>query len=113
MAEHVWEWFLKLIARRSGTGFGGNPISYAEIDAFGRLTGAHMRPWEIEALCEMDDAYQLALAEKGKGRGKAGDRPAKMQPATSGALKDTFRRLASGGRKRAASAAATPSAPST
>lgn len=112
MAEHVWEWFLELIARRSAGEFGGNPISFAEIDAFGRLTGARMRPWEINAICQMDDAYLVALAEKTK-RGKAGDPPAKMKPATSDALKETFRRLAgkpTGRRKPAAAAAPGPSA---
>lgn len=56
-AKHVWEWFLELHAARSGSGFGPNPIGYADIDAWARLSRRRLAAWEVAAIRAMDQAY--------------------------------------------------------
>ena len=42
LAEHVWYWYSEL--------YNGERISYQEIEAWSRLTGTHIEPWEVAAL---------------------------------------------------------------
>jgi hypothetical protein len=56
-----------LIARCGSNGFSRNPISFCEIEAWARLTGAAPEPWEIELITAMDSA---ALDEQAKARTK-------------------------------------------
>lgn len=62
----AWDAFWRLDARRSGTGYGPNPVSYSEIDAFCRRTGIALRQWEIAALDEMEQARLIWLGESTK-----------------------------------------------
>lgn len=39
---------------RGSNGFGLNPISFSEIDAWQRLAGEVLRPWELQAIRRMD-----------------------------------------------------------
>lgn len=44
-----------------------NPITYTEIDAYCRLTDAHMQPWEAKAIISLYWAYRGAVPKpKGK-----------------------------------------------
>lgn len=52
-AEYLWRWFREIDARRRG-----GPISYAEIDAWARLTGRRPTRWEVDAITRIDDAVQ-------------------------------------------------------
>lgn len=65
-AAHVWRWFHDLHHSRTSNGFGPNPIPYAEIDAWARLTGTHPKPWEVNALKRMDLIYLEVNAAKPK-----------------------------------------------
>jgi hypothetical protein len=56
-------WFWTLDSGRSH-GFGPNPISFHDIEAWMRLTGAAPDHWEIHALKAMDLAYLGELANK-------------------------------------------------
>lgn len=51
---YLWRVFLKLSARRGSNGFAASPISYLDIDAFCRLTGTSLSPWEIELIEDLD-----------------------------------------------------------
>jgi hypothetical protein len=62
--DHLWRWFNDLHNTRGG-GFGPQAISYAEIDAWARLTGSSPTPWEVSVLRRLDVAYLNHLAEKG------------------------------------------------
>lgn len=62
MAEHVWRWFLEISRRRSGGGFGANPISYAEVEAWVRLTCTMPSALEVEWLMDLDDTRAAAAA---------------------------------------------------
>lgn len=60
---HVWAWFLELAAARSANGTSLNPVGFADIDAWARLTGRRPTPWEVGALRALDTVW-LAPDEK-------------------------------------------------
>lgn len=70
---HLWHWFLELSGARTSNGFGPNPISWNEIDAFNRLNGLRLTPWEAETLRRMDMAY-LAIHTENEAK-KPRERP--------------------------------------
>jgi hypothetical protein len=47
---------LEIGPTRGGSNAGPNPITYQEIEAYQRLMGVRMLPWEAAAIREMDDA---------------------------------------------------------
>lgn len=63
-AVYLWNHFTLLHAARTGGGMGPNPITYADLDAYSRLTGAGLEAWEVGAIRALDDAYLAAAAEK-------------------------------------------------
>jgi hypothetical protein len=54
---HVWLWFLDLHQGRGSNGFGGSPLSWADIKAWRDLTGTLLRPGEIQAIMALDRAW--------------------------------------------------------
>lgn len=54
---YLWVAFCRLSARRT-SGFSINPISWSELDAFIRLTGVRLSPWEIRIIEELDDLFR-------------------------------------------------------
>ena len=84
-ATHVWGWFWVLSAQRHS---GPEAISYAEIEAWARLTGVSPTPHEVALLMAMDIAWMHAMnveikahrerqieaskAKTGKGKGRKG-----------------------------------------
>ncbi|TPL40699.1 hypothetical protein [Mesorhizobium sp. B2-4-6] len=65
--DYLWRAFHRLSARRGSTGFGPAAISWFDLDAFQRFTGASFAPWEVETLERLDQAYMAEL-----GRQRAG-----------------------------------------
>jgi hypothetical protein len=59
--EYLWSVFCRLSARRGGTGFSISPISWAEIEAFTRLTGVSLAPWEVRLIEELDDMFRSSI----------------------------------------------------
>lgn len=57
-------WFGELSAARGGSGFGANPIGYAEINAWAALTGRDPLPFEVATLRAIDAAMLTALTPK-------------------------------------------------
>lgn len=53
-----------LDAGRGSSGFGANPLSWAEIEAFGRVHGVQMSGLEIGWLRALDAASIAAATEK-------------------------------------------------
>lgn len=65
-AQHVWEWWWQLNARRP-PGFDSLvPLSYTELLAWLQLTGRYVAPEEIEWLIQMDNAWLVAIAQERK-----------------------------------------------
>lgn len=59
----IWEVFLRLAAcRRSG--FGPSPLCLADVEAFCRLAGITLTPWELETLLTIDAAALAAMNPK-------------------------------------------------
>lgn len=57
-AQHVWDWFWDELTNRRKSG--PEPLSYAEIGEWQRLTHTEILPEEIAMLVAMDDAYLKA-----------------------------------------------------
>lgn len=59
--DYVWHWFCELSAARGSSGFGPNPLGYADIDAWSRLTGRQPDVFEVSCLMALDGTYFSAL----------------------------------------------------
>ena len=60
---YLWVAFDRLSSRRGSTGFGPAPISWPEIDAFARLSGIRLAPWEVEILEALDRLAMEAVVK--------------------------------------------------
>ncbi len=54
---YLWQWFQELSFSRSSHGYGHNPLSYGDMDAWARLTGRRLDPWEVQALKDVDVVF--------------------------------------------------------
>jgi hypothetical protein len=59
--EHVWTVFCRLSARRR-SGFSIEPIGWADLDAFIKLTGCRLAPFEIQLIEMLDDMFRKQKA---------------------------------------------------
>lgn len=64
--DYLWEWFLELNMSRSSNGFGANPISYLEIQAWNELKIKHISPWEVKTIKAMDAVFLEFQGENSK-----------------------------------------------
>jgi hypothetical protein len=55
--DHVWNAFCRLHARRR-SGFSAEPIAWSDLDAFIRLTGVRLAPFDIQLIEMLDDLYR-------------------------------------------------------
>lgn len=55
--SYLWDWYIDLHRRRGHDGFSGRrvAITYREIAAWSKLTGAEVEPWEVRVICWVDD----------------------------------------------------------
>ncbi|SFZ82436.1 hypothetical protein SAMN02983003_1076 [Devosia enhydra] len=85
----LWGWFAELSAARSWHANGPNPITFAEIEAYGRLMGWPFRPQDVAAIRKLDEVWLAAtLARMAPEGGKA--RPVPTQPLTTAAFDAVF-----------------------
>lgn len=61
---YVWGWFIDLSRSRSSSGFGHNPLSYTEIQAWSQLTGVAPDTIEIQAIMALDLVYMSVQADE-------------------------------------------------
>ncbi len=67
--KRIWSIFLDLNATRGSNGWGPNPISYSEIEAWSRLHREPVRQHELDILRAMDAAYlEYATQHASKGQ---------------------------------------------
>jgi len=59
-AEHVWEWFWELSARRRS---GPEAMTFADVGEWQRLMCLDLLPQEVGMLMAMDDQYLAAVRE--------------------------------------------------
>lgn len=55
--RYLWRTFVSLHRARGSNGWGPSPIAWSDIDAFCRLTGVALDPWEVEAIRAVDEAF--------------------------------------------------------
>ncbi len=78
----VWGLFLRLHESRGGGGFGPAPITFADMEAFQRVSGEPLRPFEVEIIHALDREWMKAVnnrAEPGNTSAPVSSRP--MSPA--------------------------------
>ncbi len=68
--ECLWNWFQELSAGRGNNGFGPTAISWADIEAWARLTAIELTPYETLTLRSMDAAFLSAHAAEAEKRNK-------------------------------------------
>ncbi len=61
---HVWLWFTELSNARQSGFSGVQPISFQDIDAWKRLTGAQPSPDEVALLRQLDDLFRRHVSEQ-------------------------------------------------
>jgi hypothetical protein len=61
--QYLWNAFIRLSSRRGSNGFGINPISWSEIDAFVRNSRVNLAPWEVEIIEMLDDLFRAEQAK--------------------------------------------------
>ncbi|WP_120296541.1 hypothetical protein [Rhizobium sp. WW_1] len=60
----MWAWFRELDRARASNGYGLNPLSYSDIDAWTRLRRISLLAWHLDALISMDGQRLQLLYEK-------------------------------------------------
>jgi len=55
--RYLWSAFVRIRRRNAGNGFGPTPITWADLDAYSRLSGLRLLPWEIEIIERLDDLH--------------------------------------------------------
>lgn len=61
---YLWATFIRLHNRRGSNGMGPNPITWADIESFMRLSGVSLAPWEIEIIEDLDGVFFAQQAKK-------------------------------------------------
>lgn len=60
----LWMDFRALDSARSSNGYGANPISFSEIQAYCKMMEIELQPWEIEIIKVFDVTLLNLQAEK-------------------------------------------------
>lgn len=63
--EELWRKFLDLHSSRGSTMSGAARITFSDIDAYQRVTGTVIPPWQVNAIRRADDGYFAAQQEAG------------------------------------------------
>lgn len=61
---YLMQAYRRLRRRKGGNGFAISPIEWPDIDAFVRLTGFPLAPWEVEVIEDLDDLFIAAQSKK-------------------------------------------------
>lgn len=64
--QSLWAHFLALHESRGSTGWGPARISFADIDAFQRVTMTPLSPWEVGCIRSLDSMWVGEFAPKPK-----------------------------------------------
>lgn len=62
--EYLWAWFQELSSGRGNNELGVLPLSWADMDAWARLTGNFPESWETAILRSMDGAFLAVCHEE-------------------------------------------------
>lgn len=67
---YLWGFFADLHSARGSSGFGPSPLAFSDIEAWSRLSGNHLDPWELRAILGIDAQYMASAAEAANPKGK-------------------------------------------
>lgn len=67
---HVWEWFWSLDAARGNNGWSWNPLGFADIEAWTRLSRIQPTPFEVDCLRLLDRAWLREQRKRAPKQGK-------------------------------------------
>lgn len=62
-AGYLWAWWRDLHGRRRYGASGPEPVAWADVEAWSRLTCRRLVPWEIDILTHLDDLWLSVQAE--------------------------------------------------
>lgn len=62
----LWEDFLSLHESRGTAGLGAARITFVDMDAWQRVTGKTLSPWDVEVIRKTDDMWLAEFAPKPK-----------------------------------------------
>jgi hypothetical protein len=62
--ERLWQDFAELHDSRGSSGFGPMRITFGDLDAWQRIQGVTLAPWEINAIRKADNAYLASHAKQ-------------------------------------------------
>ena len=62
-ASALWDAFLQLSASRR-TGMGAHALALIDVEAWCRLNGVRLTPWELDVLIQLDAAQLAAIAKQ-------------------------------------------------
>lgn len=88
----AWRWFNDLCRTRTGNGYGPNPLSYVEIEAYARLHRWPLEPRHVDLIMAMDRVWMESAAKPADGSADGVARLPKMsdQPLTAAAFDAVF-----------------------
>lgn len=53
----LMRWFYEMSSGRSTNGFGYMPLAFSEMEAWSRLRGVTLTPWEVQTIKSLDREY--------------------------------------------------------
>lgn len=62
---YLWSAFVRIRRRKGSNGFALSPIEWPDIDAFLRLSGVKLVPWEITMVEDLDDIFISTQSKPG------------------------------------------------
>jgi len=60
---YLWRAYHRMRGRKGGNGFGVVPLEWPDIDAFSRMSGLKLLPWEVTMIEKIDDLWLRSMAE--------------------------------------------------
>lgn len=60
--RYLWRAFVRIRNRINGNGMTPARITLQDLDAFNRLSGLHLAPWEVAIIEMLDDLFLSAMA---------------------------------------------------
>lgn len=69
---YLWGYWQQINRRRSGNGFGPNPLNDDDLDRWGRPRGIRLDLWEREAILAIDDAFIAHTVAEASKRNQSG-----------------------------------------
>lgn len=71
--DYLWRIHGRLASRAGSNGFSANPITYPDMEAFMRLSGIRLTPFDVEMIEDLDTVRRAALADASRKQDEGDD----------------------------------------